>query len=80
MLYEVITRYESNEYFRFPIEEECINDSKYVIVALNNLTVAPDEDEITSEYMYETKAIMAWAIPKLTSWSSACPTTCTKRP
>ena len=59
--YPVIIRYESNENFRFPIESECIGNNKYVIVALNPLTVAPDNGEVTEEYMHETKVLMAWA-------------------
>ncbi len=58
--YPIIMRYESNESYRFPIEKDCIGDGKYIIVALNNLSVAPDKGEITSKYMHETKAIMAW--------------------
>ena len=59
--YPVIIRYENNESFRFPIESECISNNKYVIVALNPFTVAPDNGEVTQEYMYETKVLMAWA-------------------
>ncbi len=58
--YPIIMRYESNENYRFPIEKNCIGDGKYIVVALNNLSVAPDKGEITREYMHETKAIMAW--------------------
>ncbi|MEZ5106903.1 MAG: hypothetical protein R2757_20530 [Draconibacterium sp.] len=59
--YPVIIRYENNDSFRFPIEPEYIGNSKYVIVALNFLTVAPDNGEVTERYMYETKVLMAWA-------------------
>ena len=59
--YPVIIRYESNESFRFPIESKCIGNNKYVIVALNPLTVAPDNSEVTEKYMFETKVLMAWA-------------------
>lgn len=59
--YPVIIRYENNERFRFPIESESISNNKYVIVALNSFTVAPDNGEVTKKYMYETKVLMAWA-------------------
>jgi len=59
--YPVIIRYESDESFRFPIEAECISNNKYVIVALNNLTVAPDNELVTNKFMNETKVLMAWA-------------------
>ncbi|MCG6190634.1 hypothetical protein K5G00_24630 [Maribellus maritimus] len=59
--YPVIIRYESNESFRFPIESKCIGSNKYIIVALNHLTVAPDNGEVTEKYMNETKVLMAWA-------------------
>ncbi len=59
--YPVIIRYESNDSFRFPIEAEYIGNSKYVVVALNPLTVAPDNGEVTDKYMHETKVLMAWA-------------------
>ncbi len=59
--YPVIMRYESNEDFRFPIETECIKNKRYVIVALNHLTVAPDVGTVSEEYMNETKVVMAWA-------------------
>ncbi|MEZ4969709.1 MAG: hypothetical protein R2814_08660 [Flavobacteriaceae bacterium] len=59
--YPVIIRYESNEDFRFPIEEDCIGNNKYIIVALNHMSVSPDNDEVTNDHMYETKVLMAWA-------------------
>jgi len=59
--YPVIMRYESNENFRFPIEEDGIVNRKYIFVALNHLSVSPDNDEVSKEYMRETKVLMAWA-------------------
>lgn len=59
--YPVIMRFESFENFRFPIEEDCIKNKKYVIVALNHLSVAPDNDIVTDVYMNENKVLMAWA-------------------
>jgi len=57
----VIIRYESQDTIRFPIEAECISSGKYIIIAINNLTAAPDNRRIEEPYMYEAKAIMAWA-------------------
>lgn len=59
--YPVIIRYESNENFRFPIEKGGIENRKYIFVAVNHLSVSPDNDEVTKNYMYETKVLMAWA-------------------
>lgn len=59
--YPVIIRYEDNENFRFPIEKKGIDDKRYVIVALNHLSVAPDNGVVTNKQMHETKVLMAWA-------------------
>lgn len=59
--YPVIIRYENNEDFRFPIEKECIDNNRYVIVALNHLSVAPEEEQILENQMHESKVLMSWA-------------------
>lgn len=62
--YPVIMRYESNMDYRFPIEEQVLSGDQYVIVSINHLDAAPDnQNEYTPAHMQESeaKAIMAWA-------------------
>ncbi|MDR1630085.1 MAG: hypothetical protein LBS36_07740 [Oscillospiraceae bacterium] len=61
--YPVIMRYESDMDYRFPIEEPLLSAGRYVIVAIDHLDAAPDnQDEYTAGHMQESeaKAIMAW--------------------